>query len=220
MKSKMQDELYKLDYEDIVAGMPTRFKYRTVEPNDYGLTTQEILFARDGTLKQFVSLKKMAPYNELEFQVGGKKRRKFREQLKHELEEQIDNSTDHISESVVEEADQEAEYPRKKKARRLKKGKKKDKGSSPADSTPNVAIDEVSSPSLKKGRKKRGKKAVPSKNQETADSDSHMKTEEQPMNMSNKLESPVSADKKRKKKRKKHKSFTGVTSSRLASYGL
>merc|ERR1712166_1552425 len=87
LKTKMQDELYKLDYEDIVAGMPTRFKYRQVESNDYGLTTQEILYARDTTLKQFVSLKKMAPYNEQdEFNAGSKKRRKFREMLKKDLE--------------------------------------------------------------------------------------------------------------------------------------
>merc|ERR1712070_1182779 len=90
LKTKMQEELYKLDYEDIVAGMPTRFKYREVESNDFGLTTQEILFARDTTLKQFVSLKKMAPYNEDgEYNVGSKKRRKFREMLKKELEENL-----------------------------------------------------------------------------------------------------------------------------------
>ena len=60
----MLDELYKLDYEHIIAGMPTRFKYRKVEPNNYGLSTEEILFARDTTLKNYVSLKKMAPYCE------------------------------------------------------------------------------------------------------------------------------------------------------------
>ena len=69
LKEKMQEELYKLDYEDIVAGMPTRFKYRSVEPNSYGLSAREILFARDTTLKNFVSLKKMAPYRE-EVSVG------------------------------------------------------------------------------------------------------------------------------------------------------
>lgn len=64
LREKMKDELYKLDYEDIIAGMPTRFKYRSVPKNDYGLSTKEILFAKDATLKSFVSLKKMAPYRE------------------------------------------------------------------------------------------------------------------------------------------------------------
>ena len=64
LREKMKDELYKLDYEDIIAGMPTRFKYRSVPKNNYGLSTEEILFAKDSTLKNFVSLKKMAPYRE------------------------------------------------------------------------------------------------------------------------------------------------------------
>ena len=89
LKAKMQDELYRLDDEGIVAGMPTRFKYRQVERNNYGLSTQEILLARDATLKQFVSLKKMAPYNEGgEYSARSNTRRRFREMLKQDIEEQ------------------------------------------------------------------------------------------------------------------------------------
>ena len=57
LEAKVEDELYMLNYEDIVAGMPTRFKYRQGEINSCGLSTEEIIFARDSTLKQFVSLK-------------------------------------------------------------------------------------------------------------------------------------------------------------------
>jgi len=88
LQSKIQDELYKLDYEDIIGDMPTRFKYRTVTQNDYGLSTEEILFSRDSTLKQFVSLKRMAPYirKEEEFRPGSKQRKRFRKMIKTEKE--------------------------------------------------------------------------------------------------------------------------------------
>ncbi|KAM0855506.1 hypothetical protein ACQ4PT_049720 [Festuca glaucescens] len=63
------DEYYKLDYEDTIGDLKTRFKYRQVQPNSYGLNTYEILQADDRDLNQYVSIKKLAPYREDECHV-------------------------------------------------------------------------------------------------------------------------------------------------------
>lgn len=95
LQDKISDQLYKLDYEDMIGDMPCRFKYRQVEANNYGLSTQEILFAKDSALKRYVSLKKMAPYNtdhddnEGEYHVNGRKRKHFRDVLKRDWDEHM-----------------------------------------------------------------------------------------------------------------------------------
>jgi protein KRI1 len=132
VRAKMQDELYKLDYEDIVAGMPTRFKYRQVEPNRYGLTTEEILLARDGTLKQYVSLKKMVPYGTgSEYRVHAAKRRKFRELLQQDIAEQRQELEDAQPKEVM-----------KKKKRRLRKKERRTGGGYNTDMTTSLAAAE------------------------------------------------------------------------------
>lgn len=56
------EEYYKMDFEDIVGGMPVRFKYRKVESNNFGLTTEEILNAKDKELNQWFPVRKMVRY--------------------------------------------------------------------------------------------------------------------------------------------------------------
>lgn len=61
---KLLEEYYKLDYEDVVAGIPTRFRYRSVPKQDFGLGVEDILALDDKELNQVVGLKKLAPYRD------------------------------------------------------------------------------------------------------------------------------------------------------------
>lgn len=178
LKTKLQEELYKLDYEDIVAGMPTRFKYRKVEPNNFGLATHEILMARDTTLRNLVSLKKIAPYrDDGEYAVGHKKRRRFREMLQEDLKEMANEAgkVERKENQVVDENEEEKnddDAGGKKKRRRQKKGKKKTHGDDDVETTVvHTVVEEESAPEIadeealndgesskKKRRKKKDKK--------------------------------------------------------------
>ena len=74
---KSLDEYFQLDYEDIIGGdLPTRFKYRKVEPNDYGIPAHVILSKTGKELNQMVSLKKLRPYREDEEGYQSSKKRK------------------------------------------------------------------------------------------------------------------------------------------------
>eukprot|EP00890_Picochlorum_soloecismus_P004968 jgi/Picsp_1/5472/NSC_02831-R1_protein len=62
---KLMEEYFKLDYEDYVGGVRTRFKYKQVQPETYGLTFEEILSLDDKELNQIIGMKKVAaPYHD------------------------------------------------------------------------------------------------------------------------------------------------------------
>ncbi|KAG1338268.1 protein KRI1 [Cocos nucifera] len=66
---KELEEYYKLDYEDTIGDLKTRFKYKSVSANRYGLRPEEIIMGNDKDLNQYVSLKRLAPYRENEWKV-------------------------------------------------------------------------------------------------------------------------------------------------------
>ncbi|KAF8608341.1 Krr1-domain-containing protein [Ceratobasidium sp. AG-I] len=61
------EEIYGLDFNDMVGDMPTHFRYARVESSTHGLTPVEILMANDAELNSYVGLKRLAPYRKDRF---------------------------------------------------------------------------------------------------------------------------------------------------------
>ncbi|PNW77549.1 hypothetical protein CHLRE_10g441450v5 [Chlamydomonas reinhardtii] len=61
---RLLEDYYKLDYEDNVAGIKTRFRYKPVDPSTFGLSVDDILRLDDKSLNQVVGIKRLAPYRE------------------------------------------------------------------------------------------------------------------------------------------------------------
>ncbi|THH18677.1 hypothetical protein EW146_g2348 [Bondarzewia mesenterica] len=59
---KYMNELFELEFNDMVSGVPTRFHYTPVSKASYSLTPAEILTASDKDLNEFMGIKKYAPY--------------------------------------------------------------------------------------------------------------------------------------------------------------
>jgi protein KRI1 len=79
-------EVYGLEFNDMVAGMPTRFKYTTTAPQTFALTPAEILMATDKDLNRYVSVKRYAPYRAEKWDHNrGERLTEFREKLKERV---------------------------------------------------------------------------------------------------------------------------------------
>ncbi|KAI0300435.1 KRI1-like family C-terminal-domain-containing protein [Multifurca ochricompacta] len=73
------EELYELEFNDMVAGMPTRFRYVPTTKASYALTPAELLLADDKDLNEYLSLKKLAPYRKARETWDAKRGERLRE---------------------------------------------------------------------------------------------------------------------------------------------
>ena len=133
----MIDELYELDYEDVVAGLPTRFKYKTVEAESYGLEADEILLADDKELNKVVGLSKLATYHEgaVDREKLSKKRKRFRTTMRERLAREAKEAAKegktvkgHKDDKEKEMEEKGEEEPAEKKKRKRRKGKTTEDG--------------------------------------------------------------------------------------------
>ena len=171
---KLNEELYKLDYEDIVGGVPCRFKYRQVEAQDYGLSAEDILNAEDNELNQFLSLKKLSPYNfsAVREEKLSKKRKRLRSAIKERISTVVagSNSNETID-TVSRDSHQLPASNEEAKKKRKRRKKSTDDG---ADTKPSPLtvdrpvplavikhnkITEKNSKKKKEGKKKEGGKS-------------------------------------------------------------
>lgn len=88
-KPRFDDGDHLLEEAPLKVNKASVFKYCQVEPNDFGLSTEEILETDDADLKQLVPIKRIAPYRDTEFKVDARKRRKWRQQLSNKVNREL-----------------------------------------------------------------------------------------------------------------------------------
>lgn len=113
--------LDELDYEDLIGGLECRFRYRSVEAESFGLSTEEILRAEDNELNQLVSLKKIAAYRSpggRDIGLNAKSLAKKRRRLRLALKERVESSEARRESAVDAEPPVESEGKTKRRRRR------------------------------------------------------------------------------------------------------
>lgn len=116
-------------YEDLIGGeIATRFRYRMVEPNDYGLTDEEIILADERELNQWCSLKRISQFRSKEQEEYDKKvysRKANNLELKKTILKSVYGNKNDATNGGEEVTEPPAKKPKRGKKRR-KKNKAKD----------------------------------------------------------------------------------------------
>ncbi|KAJ3562423.1 hypothetical protein NP233_g9584 [Leucocoprinus birnbaumii] len=84
------EEIYNLEFNDMVGDLPTRFKYVPVASQAYSLSPVEILLATDKELNEFMSIKRYAPYKNDARKWDAKRQQKLKD-LRQTLSERSRN---------------------------------------------------------------------------------------------------------------------------------
>lgn len=117
-EKKRKKSLKDADCEDIIGDLPTKFHYRETEPNDYGLTAEELLMATDEELDQWISLHECVAYRTDEQERALKQKfeaKRYDMDLKRKIFKSIYGDQD---------CEQEPKEPSKSKKRRTRKRKR------------------------------------------------------------------------------------------------
>ncbi|KAI9013392.1 KRI1-like family C-terminal-domain-containing protein [Phycomyces nitens] len=113
---RLMEEYESLGFEDVIGDLPTRFKYTHTEPEDFGLTAEEILLADDAELNKYVGLKALAPYRTEEARhkdYRGFKR--FEKAKKRDINKHLDKKLTHKSKKKEKTKEETKEKTKKSK---------------------------------------------------------------------------------------------------------
>ncbi|KAL5504664.1 KRI1 [Sanghuangporus vaninii] len=117
------DDVYALEFNDLVGDIPTRFKYTPVLPDSYGLSATEILLADDAELNNLVGLRKVAaPYRRDRGRAWDPKRKEKLKEFRKKLEEgrTVGNAgvSDKVNGDENEDEDEDAGMKKKRKGKK------------------------------------------------------------------------------------------------------